>query len=99
MTWNIFLIIDKDKELFNLQGLPTRSGEEYPLNKHYQHHHEARITGLDDLDDAILMEYEIVTKLGLDGGRAELRQFFLQGALACDTLIRSNVRLVILIAK
>jgi hypothetical protein len=59
--------------------MPPLSGDEYPLNKHYQNHHEATITGLDDVDDAFLTEYEIVTVLGLDGGRPELRQILLGG--------------------
>jgi hypothetical protein len=40
---------------------------EHPLNEPYQNDHEARITGLDDVDDAFLTEYEIVAKLSLDG--------------------------------
>jgi hypothetical protein len=44
-----------------------RDDLEHPLNKHDQNHHETRITGLDDVDDAFLTEYEIVAKLSLDG--------------------------------
>jgi hypothetical protein len=44
-----------------------RDDLEHPLNEPYQNDHETRITGLDDVDDAFLTEYEIVAKLSLDG--------------------------------
>jgi RNA polymerase sigma factor (sigma-70 family) len=90
---------DNEEELFDSEGMPTLSGDEYPLDNHYQNRQEGRMRGIDDLDDGFLTEYEIVNNLGLERGRAELRQILLEGAVARDTLIRSNVRLVISIAK
>jgi DNA-directed RNA polymerase sigma subunit (sigma70/sigma32) len=88
-----------EEELFDSQGMPTLSGDKYPLDNHYQNRQEGRMRGIDDLDDGFLTEYEIVNNLGLERGRAELQQILLEGAVARDTLIRSNIRLVISIAK
>jgi hypothetical protein len=87
------------KNFFDSQGMPTLSGDEYPLDNHYQNRHEGRMRGIDDLHDGFLTECEIVNNLGLERGRAELQEILLEGAVARDTLIRSNIRLVISIAK
>jgi len=49
---------------------------------------------LQTISDADISRY-----FGLDGGRLELQGILMQGALARDTLIRSNIRLVVSIAK
>jgi len=90
---------NNEEELFDSQGMPTLSGDEYPLDNHYQNRHEGRMRGIDDLHDGFLTECEIVNNLGLERGRAELQEILLEGAVARDTLIRSNIRLVISIAK
>ena len=90
---------EEEEALFDPEGTPLLSGDEYSLNNHFQNHKEGRIMGFDDLDDAFLSEDEIVTELGIEGGRAELQQILLVGAFARDQLIRSNMRLVISIAK
>jgi hypothetical protein len=51
--------------------MPTPSGDKYPINNHYQNHCKARNIGLDELDNAFLMEYEIVNKLSLERESAE----------------------------
>jgi DNA-directed RNA polymerase sigma subunit (sigma70/sigma32) len=52
---------------------------------------------LDDIRS--LTEREITEELGIEGGREELAQIMIQGALAKQHLIKSNVRLVTSIAK
>jgi len=52
---------------------------------------------LDDIRS--LTEREITEVLGIEGGREELAQIMIQGALAKQHLIKSNVRLVTSIAK
>jgi RNA polymerase sigma factor (sigma-70 family) len=47
----------------------------------------------------VLSDQEIVQQLQVPGGRAELKAILLQGAMARDTLIRSNIRLVVGITK
>jgi RNA polymerase sigma factor (sigma-70 family) len=51
------------------------------------------------LDDRLLTEEYIVHTLKVEGGRAELYHIFMEGALARDKMIRSNIRLVVSIAK
>ena len=51
------------------------------------------------LDDLHLTDEDIIQKLNVAGGRKELTQILIQGALARDKLIRSNIRLVVSIAK
>jgi RNA polymerase sigma factor (sigma-70 family) len=51
------------------------------------------------LDDRLLTEEDIVDRLGVSGGRRELYNILMEGAVARDTMIRSNVRLVASIAK
>lgn len=54
----------------------------------------------DTMDDIqLLTEREIIEDLGVSGGRAELSQIFIDGALAKQQMIKSNVRLVTSIAK
>jgi DNA-directed RNA polymerase sigma subunit (sigma70/sigma32) len=50
-------------------------------------------------DENLLSDHDIVHTLGVTGGRKELYQILLQGALAKDKIIRSNIRLVVSIAK
>jgi RNA polymerase sigma factor (sigma-70 family) len=49
--------------------------------------------------DVCLTEDDIVKKLGIAGGRDELTCILLDGALARDKMISSNIRLVVSIAK
>ena len=54
----------------------------------------------DTLDNIrLLTEHDIKEKLGIDGGRTELAQTLIEGALAKQQMIKSNVRLVTSIAK
>ena len=53
----------------------------------------------DDADSVILSDVDIKTKLGLSGGREEVSRILIEGAMARDKLIRSNVRLVLGIAR
>lgn len=54
----------------------------------------------DTLDDIrMLTEREIEDELGVEGGRKELAQILIQGALAKQQMIKSNVRLVTHIAR
>jgi len=54
----------------------------------------------DTLDDIrMLTEREIEEELGVEGGRKELAQILIQGALAKQQMIKSNVRLVTHIAR
>lgn len=50
-------------------------------------------------DNNMLTETDIVEELGIAGGRKELTKILLDGDLARDTMISSNVRLVVSIAK
>jgi RNA polymerase sigma factor (sigma-70 family) len=50
-------------------------------------------------DDTALTEKDIVEELGIPGGRQEVTKILLDGALARDTMISSNVKLVVSIAK
>jgi len=50
-------------------------------------------------DIRLLTEREIIDELGVEGGRKELVQILIQGALAKQQMIKSNVRLVTSIAK
>jgi DNA-directed RNA polymerase sigma subunit (sigma70/sigma32) len=52
---------------------------------------------LDDIRS--LTDREIMEELGIEGGREELAQIMIQGALAKQHLIKSNVRLVTSIAR
>jgi len=52
----------------------------------------------DDLDDTLFTDDEIVHGLGLQS-RKDLRRILIEGALARDTLVRCNIRLVVSIAK
>lgn len=52
----------------------------------------------DELDDTLFTDDEIVHGLGLRS-RKELRRILIEGALARDTLVRCNIRLVVSIAK
>jgi DNA-directed RNA polymerase specialized sigma subunit len=52
-----------------------------------------------DSDDVRLTEEDIVETLGIAGGRAELTRVLIDGALARDKLISSNIRLVVSICK
>lgn len=49
--------------------------------------------------DEILTEEDVVEELGIKGGRDELARIILDGALAKEKLISSNLRLVLSIAK
>ena len=51
------------------------------------------------LNDHLLTDRDIVEVIGVAGGRTELYRILLEGALARDKLIRSNIRLVVSIAK
>lgn len=54
----------------------------------------------DTLNDIrFLTDREIEEDLGIDGGRKELSQILIQGALAKQQMIKSNIRLVISIAQ
>lgn len=49
--------------------------------------------------EVMLTDEDIKTKLGISGGRKELSRILIEGAMARDTLISSNIRLVMSIAK
>jgi RNA polymerase primary sigma factor len=49
--------------------------------------------------EVILTDEDIEMKLGISGGRKELSRVLIEGAMARDKLISSNVRLVLSIAK
>jgi DNA-directed RNA polymerase sigma subunit (sigma70/sigma32) len=70
------------------------SGDEHPLSNHDQNFDKGRMMGIDDSYE-LLSDDEIVNERGLKRGCTELKQIFLEGLFAQDTLIRSNVRLVI----
>ena len=54
----------------------------------------------DAMDDIrMLTEREIIDELGIEGGRKELSKLLIEGALAKQQMIKSNVRLVTSIAK
>jgi hypothetical protein len=46
-----------------------------------------------------LTDHEIINELGIEGGRSELYQIFIDGAEARDKFVRGNVKLVMSIAK
>lgn len=48
---------------------------------------------------SLISENDIVEKLGVQGGREELTRILLDGALAREKMISSNIRLVVSIAK
>lgn len=52
-----------------------------------------------DTDSIILSDEDIKTKLGLSGGREEVSRILIEGAMARDKLISSNIRLVLGIAR
>jgi RNA polymerase primary sigma factor len=52
-----------------------------------------------DILDIQLTEEEIINDLRLPGGRKELTQILLDGAMAKDTMVKSNIRLVQSIVK
>jgi RNA polymerase sigma factor (sigma-70 family) len=52
-----------------------------------------------DIVDITLSDQEIEQHLGISGGREELSRILVQGALAKETMIKSNIRLVMSIAK
>jgi DNA-directed RNA polymerase sigma subunit (sigma70/sigma32) len=84
--------------LFDPDGSPTLCGDEISLENYSQNQMELGIhSSLDDME--ILSEDDITSNLGLKGGRAELQRILLEGAFARDKLIRSNIRLVVYIAK
>ena len=51
------------------------------------------------MNEVILTDEDVIHVIGVPGGRTELYQILLEGALARDKLIRSNIRLVMSIAK
>jgi len=53
----------------------------------------------DDADSIILSDEDIKTKLGLSGGHEEVSRILIEGAMARDKLISSNIRLVLGIAR
>jgi DNA-directed RNA polymerase specialized sigma subunit len=53
----------------------------------------------DTLDDIRLLTEQDIHELGIEGGRQELAQILIQGALAKQKMIKSNVRLVTSIAR
>jgi hypothetical protein len=84
--------------LFDPDGSPTLCGQEISLENYYQNQMELGTrSGLDEM--ALLSEADIISSLDLKGGRAELQMILLKGAFARDKLIRSNIRLVVSIAK
>ena len=84
---------------------PSSFDEEYDKLKHQfrldhlQNRYQMPATIVDHLDDSLLSDDDIIFGLDLSGGRDELRQILLNGALARDELIRCNVKLVVSIAK
>jgi RNA polymerase sigma factor (sigma-70 family) len=87
-------------------AVPTAANVPSPLERQAQRSllpNEGRVDR-DDRDNILtelvrLSDDDIRLHLGIAGGRAQVRSILLDGALARDTLIASNVRLVVSIAK
>ena len=75
------------------------------INHYNDHYNDDGDNDNNDHDDedfqihSLISENDIVEKLGVEGGREELTRILLDGALAREKMISSNIRLVVSIAK